>query len=385
MSNVFGGTSLAKSYNAIERRRILERLNLLATCGAGLAAFAPLACEIARDWIGAQSGSIFWRDGKGLPAGFYHDCAPPEVKDLFVTKAQSLFTDPNEFSMISMSEPVGPSIGRALEPDFEPWFKASNVYHYLCRPLGHECVLDLRISNPGSGAAVIALWNPQDRPFHKTDATRLQPIQKLLELALENTPQGVHWVASTLKPSHLIADIEGKVLLAISNDAESTLKASHLLNQNVPMAGQLRIAPSFVRQLAGMIYNDVDASTIIPVAGGRLRATASINRVISDANGPAQNLVITLQPEIALNVIAAEHFAKLPLTFLQKQISMAAIRGISRRECQLELSLSDESYKKHLRAIYDATQTSNWRELATLHSSSLSHFNKRSLLSNDLQ
>lgn len=357
---------MARAESAKERKHVLERLELLATCGAGLAAFAPLACEIARDWVGAQSGSIFWRDGNGSPAGFYHDSAPAELKDLFATNAQSLFTDPNEFSMVSMSEPVGPAIGRALEPDFEPWFKASNVYRHLCCPLGHENILDLRISNTVSGAAVIGLWNPQERPFYKTDVTRLQPIHRLLQLALENTPKNVQWVAYTQKPSHLITDISGQDLLAISEDAENTLKASHLLNQNVPMSGQLRMAPSFVRQLAKMIDVGSDPSITIPIAGGRLRTTASRNRIINEPTRSEHNLLVTLQQEVALNVIAAEHFSKLPLTFLQKQISMAAVRGTSRRDCQQEFAISEEAYKKHLRAIYDATETSNWLELAAL-------------------
>ncbi len=138
---------------AIRRRRILEHIELLCTCGVGLEAIASALTAAVRDLIGAASGSIFWTDEAGQPAGFYHDCAPAELKDLFVTRFEELFDGPEQITMRTLTMIEGPSIGRMLDPANIALFLSGNVYRHLSKPLGHHHLLDRRIEANGMGRA----------------------------------------------------------------------------------------------------------------------------------------------------------------------------------------------------------------------------------------
>lgn len=344
-------------------RRSLERLRLLCECGAGLEAVAAQACEIIRDLIGAESGSIFWLDRYGAPAGFFHDCAPPELKDLFVTRFDELFGVPGEFNMVTFTEIVGPPIGRMLTPEIHALFRASNVYRHLCVPLGHHHGLEMRIEHAGRCVGVLVLWNGEDRPFAAADVAAAEPMRRLLERALQTERPDVTWRSQASRTAHYITDVTGEHLLAINPEAETMLNRAHLLRQNVPMAGALRAAPAFSRQLAAMLAGGAPAEMPLPVIGGRLVVRASLSRRIVEGGADEPQMFVSVDLEAAADVLAVERLSALPLTLLQKQIALFAAQGGLRADCEARFGVSQEALKKHLRTIYDATGAASWLDL----------------------
>ncbi len=105
--------------SAMHKRRLLERLELLCTCGAGMEAIAPAICAIFRELGGADSGSVFWLDEAGIAGGFFHDCAPVEINDFFISHFDEFFSNPDEVNMVGMLRPIPPHIGKALDPDYQ--------------------------------------------------------------------------------------------------------------------------------------------------------------------------------------------------------------------------------------------------------------------------
>lgn len=348
--------------NALSHRRLLERLRLLCECGAGLEAIAAPACGAARDLIGADSGSIFWLDQTGAPAGFFHDCAPPELKDFFVTHFDDLFSAPGQFNMVTFTQTVGPPIGRMLGEEMQAQFLASNVFKYLAAPLGHHHCLDIRLEQDGRGAGLMVLWNRQGRPFGPRDVAAAQPIRALLEQALETQGHEVAWRPQASRTSHFITDISGARLLAINVEAETLLNRCQLLRQNVPIASSPRQAPAFSRGLAAMLAQGAPAQLHLPVADGRLAVRASLSRRIGLAGDELQ-MFVSVDLEAAVNVMAVERLSALPLTLLQKQIALFCAQGGRRTDCEDRFGVSQEALKKHLRAIYEATETANWAGL----------------------
>lgn len=329
----------------------------------GLEAIAGRACTIVRELIGADSGSIFWLDRYGQPAGFFHDCAPAELKDLFVTRFDDLFSAPGEFNMVTFTEVVGPAVGRMLTPDARAQLRASNVYKHLCMPLGHHECLDIRIENEGRGVALVVLWNRAGRPFTRRDVAAAQPLRNLLEQALRANREDVAWRSLGSRTAHFITNLAGELLLAMDQEAETLLSRAHLLRQNVPMAQSPREAPAFSRQLAAMLGEGAPAEMYLPVANGRLavRATRS-RRVGVDGDDPMQ-MFVSVDLEVAVSVLVIERLSALPLTFLQKEIALFGAQGGLRVDCENRFGVSQEALKKHLRTIYDITGAANWAGL----------------------
>lgn len=348
---------------ALANRRLLERLRLLCECGAGLEAIAAQACEIIRDLVGADSSSIFWLDRYGAPAGFFHDCAPAELKDLFVTRFDELFSSPGEFNMVTFTEMVGPPIGRMLTPEVHALFRASNVYRRLCVPLGHHHGLDMRIEHEGRCVAVVALWNVESRPFTQADSAVAEPLRDLLERALRAERPGVVWRSQGSRTAHYITDLSGQHLLAINPEAEAMLNRGHLLRQNVPMASNPRAAPAFSLQLASLLAQGGPAEMRLPVINGRLVVRASPSRQIAEDGDDRMQMFVSVDVEVAADVLAVERLSALPLTLLQKQIALFGAQGGLRADCEDRFGVSQEALKKHLRTIYDATGVANWTEL----------------------
>lgn len=348
---------------ALANRRLQERLRLLCDCGVGLEPIAAQACEIIRDLVGAHSGSIFWLDRYGAPAGFFHDCAPAELKDLFVTRFDELFSLPGEFNMVTFTSIVGPPIGRMLTEEVHALFRASNVYRHLCVPLGHHHGLEMRVERDGRGVGVVVLWNEEGRPFTQGDVTAAEPLRILLERALQAERPEVVWRSQGSRTAHYITDISGEHLLAINPEAEAMLNRAHLLRQNVPMAGSLRAAPAFSRQLAAMLAQGAPAELPLPVIGGRLVVRASPSKRIVEGGDDELQMFVSVDLEAAVDVLAVERLAALPLTLLQKQIALFGAQGGLRADCEARFGVSQEALKKHLRAIYDVTGVGTWAGL----------------------
>jgi hypothetical protein len=347
--------------SALAKRRLLERLDLLCSSGVGLEAIASQACTIIRDLVGAQSGSIFWREGNGRPAGFFHDCAPAELKDQFVTRFDELFSAPGEFNMVTFIENTGESIGRMLTTEIRDKFLSSNVYKYLCVPLDHHHCLDMRLDHEGRGMALVVLWNGKGQPFGQNDVLSLRQPQALLEQAIRTQHPEVAWRSQGSRTAHFITDLSGTALLAIDPEAESLLSRTHFLRQNVSVAGDVRVAPLFAVNLAAMLNCGVPAELSLPAANGRLVVRGVRSRCI-DGDRQMQMLV-SVDFEMAANVLVVDRLFGLSLTMLQKQIVLFAVQGGVRADCEDRFNVSQESLKKNLRAIYKATGTVNWADL----------------------
>ena len=65
----------------------------------------------------------------------------------------------------------------------------------------------------------------------------------------------------------------------------------------------------------------------------------------------------------ALRIGAIAHF---DLTAMQAEILFLAMQGKTRTACQAKLGVGDAAMKKHLQAIFLATQTASWNDLKHL-------------------
>lgn len=349
--------------SALEKRRILERLRLLSATSAGLEAIAGPACEIARDLIGAAAASVFWIGDDGLPAGFYHDSAPVGLKNFFIENLDALFSRADQFNMVSLIGSDGQPIGQMLGSRALDHFHRSNVYKYLCQPLRHDHCLDLRVDRDGKGVAVLALWNPLERPFNARHVAALEPVREQLLIAVKRGQRPVNWRTQSSRSSHLICSHSGRTLISIDQEAEFHLCNSHLLKQGIALETELRVAPLFCQQLAHQLAHNASAEVVIPVANGRLLCTGSYTQLRSPGDPAGAHMFVAVDFQTADHVTAVEYVCGLPLTFMQKQIALFAMHEGKRFECEERFGVSAEALKKHLKIIFDATGVNGWHEL----------------------
>ncbi|MBT2186875.1 hypothetical protein [Sphingobium nicotianae] len=351
---------------AIRKRRIIEHIALLCHCGVGIEAIVSSLCEAVRQLLGAASGSLFWLDEMGLPQGFYHDCASAELKDLFISQFDTLFSGPAEVSFVRLVAMTGPAIGRCLEPELIDAFWKGNIYRYLCVPLGHHHMLDLRVDHDNRGRALFVAWNPREKPFSRAEADLLEPVRQLMQHAIAAHKQHARWTSKDGDYGHFVTDLSGQRLLAINAQAEAILTTSQLLFQNVSTT-RINRAPSFAAALAQIVAQTGRATIHLPVPDGRLVAEASEMRLIeaSGADSP-RGLFVKLGIEVAAEVRAVHYLTGLPLTPLQRRIALFAMLGGHRADCHDHFSVSGEALKKHLRAVFEATGAANWLELGRL-------------------
>jgi hypothetical protein len=347
-------------------RRDMEHLRLLCRCGAGLPAIAGPFCRLSRDIIGADSAALFWLGDDRKAAGFFHDKAPPELKDLFVTRFDELFGSPDQITMYDFINEGGASIGKTLADGFlERWLKG-NIHRYLCVPLKHYHMLEMRIERHGQGCAGLFAWNPEERPFTKRDVALWSPVQALAEHAARADESQQVWRKVGEGLGHFITDISGRTLVAIDPEAESFLKDGHLLLQNVSMTGPVNDAPSFAWSLAEQLAVQATSSVTLSVANGRLVARATRTRTVRSGEVMPEMMHVALHREVATNVLAVEYLMNLSLTPFQREIALFAMTGGARSDCSAELGASDEALKKHLRPIFAATGATRWADLSAL-------------------
>jgi len=349
-----------------ERRRILDHIRLLCSCDAGLEAIAAPICMAVRDFIGAESGALFWLDAAGNPAGFFHDCAPAELKDIFITRFEELFSGLDEPNMVSLTQVVEPSIGRALTDGYMDSFWSGNVHAYLCKPLGHHYFFDMRIDVQGTGRAVFCFWNGPQRPFTQADADSLLPVQLIVQRAAASHGDAAKWQAMSNGTAHLVTDIAASRMHTINAEAESLLMASHLLQQRITMTQPPRIVPGFITQLADMLAIMPNPVMCVPVTTGRIVARASKTRSLSGGDGEEAMMFVSLELEAAVDVMLVEHIMALPLTSFQREVALYAMQGGLRSECETEFGVSAEALKKHLRAIFAATGATKWTDFEAI-------------------
>lgn len=262
---------------------------------------------------------------------------------------------------------IGPSIGRMLDKEFRERFWRGNVYRYLCVPLGHRHMLDVRIEVDGIGRTLLCAWNTAEKPFTKATADALRPVQTMMQHAIAHERPNVLWRSATdISLAHFITDDSGCALLAINPEAEAMLMTSHLLRQNISMTELPQSAPGFALQLA-QAMSEAGAATIhLPIANGRIVARASKTRFIG-ADGVEQlRMFVALEQQVAVDVLIVNYLVSLQLTPLQREIGLFAMQGGARADCLAEFAVSSEALKKHVRAILTETNRTTWSELASI-------------------
>lgn len=349
------------------QRQTLDHIRLLCRCGAGLEAIAAPLCAAAISLIDAQSGSLFWLDEESRPCGFYHHSASAALKDLFITRYDELFAGPDEINMERFTQIEGPSIGRMLDLDFRAQFMRGNIQKYLCDPLGHQHMLDVRVEWLGVGRALFCAWNPAERPFTRANADALVAVQTLMQFAVGARRPDAQWRSENdTRIAHFISDLTGERLVSINPDAQAILMESHLLGQGISMTTLPNHAPGFATLLAQALAVEPAPMLSIAVAGGRIVARATKTRVI-DADGTEQMMMfVALDLQVALDALRVDYLKVRPLTALQREIALFAMQGGARAQCEAEFSVHPESLKKHARAIFAATGTLKWIDLRAI-------------------
>jgi hypothetical protein len=347
----------------------MQYIRLLCQSGAGLQAIASPFCEAVRELIGAASGSIFWLSDHDEPVGFYHDCAPAEIKDLFVTRFDDAFfaSEPVNIAMIASQD--GPSVGKMLDPAMQRAFAGGNIHRLLCVPLGHDLFLDMSAFVPGSGKAAFCGWYPTGWALSHSDAGALLAVQPLMEHALASPPHGANWRSIGTGSPHIIVSEDGGELLAIDAEAERILMSSQLLRQNLSPIDQPRQAPGFVAQMVGQLAVGETAKLHLPVPDGRLVCRASRTRLLNPTGNGSNSIFVSLSLEIADEVAKVGYLMALELTPLQRDIAAFALLGGERQDCMEALRVGSEALKKHLRAVFEVTGTARWSDLQSLSAS----------------
>jgi hypothetical protein len=347
-------------------RRLQDHLRLLSDCGAGLEAIAGRACVIARRLVEGDMAGIFWLDEQGAPAGFYHETDRVDLKDLFITRFDELFSGPDQENMMTLTAPIGPSIGRCLDPAYLDRFWRGNVYRYLCTPLDHHFMIDVRVEVGGIGRAVLLVWSKGRRSFSARDVERLRPVQAMLTRAWVERRPDARWMPRGSGNAHLITDIAGERLLAIDPEAEELLMRSHMLAQNVGMAARLRVAPAFARILAAALAAGPSAREVTPIANGRIAADARRSALLDEAGGDQPITYIALREETSFAACCIDHLMEQPLSPLQRNLALFGMKGGERADCSVEFGISAEALKKHSAAIVKALGVARWTDLTAL-------------------
>lgn len=306
---------------------------------------------------------MVWLDPEGMPAGFYHETAPPDVKDLFITRLEELFNRPDRITAMSLIRGDGPPIGKMLAPGMQERFEQEEIFQYLCRPLNHRYLLDMAVRD----RAGFFSYACPGRPFDHASVIALTPALPLLAETLEQSDRPLRWHSVGSGIAHMMVSADGRVLHAIDAEAEVLLRNSHLLRQNVSMIDQPRAAPGFALPIAQQLAGRQTLETDLAVPDGRLVCRARRSRLF-DGAGQAigEGLLIALDVQFAESVALIEHLFEYDLTGLQQAIVLDALQGISRSDCRRRNGLGEEALKKHLQVIYRKTGTDSWDALGDL-------------------
>jgi hypothetical protein len=223
-------TELGQMVLAANKRALLQDINLLCQTNAGLSAVLGLICMLIRAYCDVSAVAFFWVDAEGRPTGFYHDCAPAALKDLFITRFDELFSGPDEVNMMVLLARRGLSIGHYLQPIESERFRRSNIQRYLCDPLGHRHPLDIRIDVGDVGRALCVLWRGDEGSFGSHDVVQARSVQTALQQLLAREQSDARWVSVAGGKGEIVTDAAGEQLLAIDPAADRLLMSSHLLN-----------------------------------------------------------------------------------------------------------------------------------------------------------
>lgn len=139
---------------------------------------------------------------------------------------------------------------------------------------------------------------------------------------------------------------------------------SHLLAQNVPMISKPRAAPAFALILAQLLAAGAPALNTIPIANGRIVATARSTQILDGSGSEVVNMFVALRHEVSFDVLNIQHLMTLPLSPLQRRIALFGMQGHDRGLCHEEFGVSGEALKKHCAQIFSVLNVRKWTELA---------------------
>ena len=345
---------------------MLERIELLCACGAGLEAVASPFCAAVRDLLGSDAGSLFWIGPNDQPLGFFHTSAPAELKDLYISQLDERFLLSEPVNIVTLAARSGPQIGKVLAPGQLEAFRTGNIYRQLCVPLGHHYLLDMRADGGAQGAAVFVGWNLAGDPFRQADARLLGPVQPLMEQSLRAGQSGAAWRTVSDATAHLVTSLDGTRLLSIGPEAERVLMRSHLLGQDVSMTSLARRAPGFARLLAAQLSDRETVRMSLPVTDGRLVLNASRTRLLRSDLPDGEGMFVAVELQVAEEVLVIDRLMDVNLTPMQRRIALFAAMGGAREACAGLFGVSGEALKKHLARIYSETGVGRWADLIRL-------------------
>lgn len=349
------------------RPAALRKLELLCESSVGLPAIASEFCRICCELGGFDGAFLMWFAPDETPLGFYHNTAPAELKDLFISRFDAMFFASEDISSLSLARPGGPVFGRMLAPGMQARFREGNIYRLLCAPLGHGDLFDISAVAPDGAFAGIALWLKDGEPLAPRHFEPLRPVQPLMARAIGQGGQNTRWRTISAGAPHFMTCDRGETLLAMDGAAEQILMRSQLLRQNVRTSRPPRDPPSFVQMMLAPLASERRARIELPVPDGRLVCSAVTTRLNPGSSGSGADAILCmLDLQQAEDVIRVDRLMETPLTQLQRQIALFGMQGGRRQDCAERFGVSIEALKKHVRAILHACGCDRWSDLARI-------------------
>lgn len=341
-------------------KRKWHELDLLCRSGAGIAAIAPMACRLLREFVGADAGALFWMDENGLPEGFFHEDSPASARDLFVNEFERLFLGPEELNVATLARLKGPDAGHLLAPPAS--YYRSNTFNLLVRASGHRHALDLRIDHEGRPRVIVLLFRAGADPFDEEALATLRLAAAPLRRSLSGNGYETQWEPTPLK-GHALVDASGRTLLMMSETAQQILQKTNSVGQDIQLAGPITTPPRFMRHLCSDIVAGREARGFVAIPDGRLVITPE---QLHAPVGGHSAILMTMRIERPRNLRLVERLLEIALSPKQRSIILEAALGHDRAEVAARTGTGTEAMKKHLGAIYQTTGVHSWHAMARL-------------------
>lgn len=337
-------------------RRHWQELDLLSRVGVGVAPIAPDLVGLLRKLVGADAAALFWLDDQGMPEGFFHEDSPAVVQDVFLNEFERLFVGEGETNVFALARRQGKPIGHLLSPGAD-YFR-SNTYNLLVRASGHHHTLDLRVDVNGQARAVVLLFRAGGRPFDGDEAEVLRRATYYLQRAVEGARAPDDWRARIGRSGHVLLDGTGQRILMMDEEATAILRLANLRGLGLRRSPRHEVPPDLFRRL-----NAGSACPLrLPIPGGALVVSSRILHAPKD--GGAGAVLVNLSVELPQRMEVVRRVLSLKLSPLQREIALLAGLGHPRSDCGPVIGVSAEALKKHLRALFAVTGTSDWDSLA---------------------
>jgi hypothetical protein len=303
---------------------------------------------------------VFWLDDQGMPEGFFHEDSPPAVQALFLDEFERLFVGPDEMNVLALAQRKDAALGHLVAPQAS-YFR-SNTFNLLVRPSGHQHCLDLRVEVQGRPRAVVLLFRAPGRPFGTVEAACLQQVLPALRQAIVHAPNLGASEGQILASGHLLVDTLGTQILWHDAAALTLLSQANLAGTGYLKTRPLAAPPPLVAGLCSSLAAGLPvAVSQHPVPGGWLQLQARAMQ--AGTPGVSAAVLVTLQHWQPQPLGVAQRVAALPLSPLQREITLLAGLGQPRACCGPALGVSPEALKKHLKAIYATTGCADWGQL----------------------